>query len=116
MDKTITALLVPADQALPVRTIEIAPTLDTLQSLVGGYLEAVTRDRVAAYLNEEGKYLGVPTNPRATAYMLQARMIFPFDVIAGDLVLIGIDADGRDSDVPPAVVDAVAAATGQPVA
>jgi hypothetical protein len=116
MPSIITALHVPAELDQPVRLVKIAPTLDTLQSLVGGYIEAVTRDGVAAYINDEGKHMGLPTNARATSYMLDARMIFPFDLVVGDLVLVGVDADGMDTDIPAAAVDAVAAATGQPVA
>ncbi len=57
----------------PAGDIEIReggePSLDTLQSLVGGYIELVTLEEegceVHAICNEEGLLKGLPFNPRA---------------------------------------------------
>jgi len=63
------------------------------QRLVGGYIECVemhTHDNV--FLNEEGKLDRLPLNSIATDILL--RIIGPYDVIVGDVVIVG-RSDGQ---------------------
>lgn len=66
----------------------IDPGLSALQSLVGGYIEAIHpwRDlRVHAYLNEDGKRLGLAPNFR-----------FGDDVVVGTVVFSKANASGDE--------------------
>ena len=99
MPASISALLIPADDALPVREVVLSAdesgcTLDSLQEFVGGNIETIpfpARGDVAPYFNEEGKLLGLPANRRATQVL--AASMFADDYVAGDCVLAGFDAD-----------------------
>ena len=46
------------------KVVEIEHTLENMQKVVGGYIEAVYpfEDEVAVICNEEGKLLGLPLN------------------------------------------------------
>jgi Domain of unknown function (DUF3846) len=101
------ALVIPADEALGVREVQIPGqdsdgTLESLQVLVGGFIETIphpTRSDVAPYFNEEGKLLGLPANRRATRLLQES--IRPDDYIAGDCVFAGFDpASGRTVELP----------------
>ncbi len=99
---SISALLIPADESLPIRRIMIAEKgLADLQAAVGGSIEAVpyhAHDGITAYVNESGKFECEP-NPRATH--LLGPGLFAGDYIAGDLVVCGFDpATGENLDCP----------------
>lgn len=86
--------------------------LASMQSLVGGYIEALSlTDEVSAYINEEGKYNGAHRNEAGTALVKHAlasvgRQLIPGDFIAGSLVLMGQpDDEGEDTSVPESIVD-----------
>ena len=91
-------------------TTRIEPTAATLRRLVGGPLEAVTRPGWQAYVNEDGKVLGLPVNPVAT------RLLFPDggDVIAGTAVVLGTSPTGTEADVPPGLATSVLAVDTAP--
>lgn len=98
-------VLIPADASLPITVEEISEEvsgLDGMQTLVGGPIESIPfpeRDDVVPYFNEEGKMVGLPVNRRGTA-MLKVSM-FPSDVIAGNVVLTGINwSTGETVSVP----------------
>lgn len=66
---------------------EIDNTLKSLQSIVGGYIQAVYpyNDNVALVLNEEGKLEGLPAN----------RGLFDengnlYDIIVGNFIVVGL--------------------------
>lgn len=83
------ALLIPADQSLPVTPVEWS-TLQDLQALVGGYIETVGypgRTDVLPFFNEDGKRLRLPPNHRATA--LLRGTLSPDDSVVGDMVIVG---------------------------
>jgi hypothetical protein len=63
----------------------IDPTLETYQSIVGGYIEAVRcgLGDVIAYANEEAILLGLPQNRNGCG-------------ILGDFVFAACDAEGRE--------------------
>jgi hypothetical protein len=65
-----------------------SPTLEQLQSAVGGKIEGVAAmvggEIREAYVNMEGKLEGLPMNPWATMKTQQ----LGFDIIAGNLVIL----------------------------
>lgn len=100
---TIRAMRIPVDVDTVAMTIEL-PTgsaqLDALQKEVGGYIEAVhlTPD-FTLWINEDGKGLELPYNPRAT--FLATDVLRPGDYIAGDAVLTGgYDDEGYTLGLP----------------
>lgn len=69
---------------------EIENDLDTLQGIVGGYIEAIYpyEDNVTIILNEEGKLMGLPccrnlVNDNGTV----------FDYCAGNMIIAGLGED-----------------------
>lgn len=101
----VRALVVTPDGS--ARLIPVEVNLSALQSVVGGYLEAVSlRADCHAYCNEEGKLLGLPVN--GTATVLAGRLGWPgvgSDVLCGPVLFLGSDSDGGEADVPERVVD-----------
>ncbi|GAB3865501.1 hypothetical protein GCM10028801_36090 [Nocardioides maradonensis] len=72
---------------------EISADLATLQSLVGGLIEHVPVSLDAhLWCNEEGRLLRLPINKEAS--ILAGRLI------VGPAVLVGVDEDGEDTDLP----------------
>ena len=70
----------------PAKIVMIENSLDALQKLVGGSIEAIRPfPRVHAYVNEEGKLLG-----------LLANFSYGSDVIAGPAVFSKADAEGEE--------------------
>ena len=70
---------------------EIETTLEAMQSIVGGAIQAVYpfEEPVALICNDEGKLLGLPLN-RALRLPGERQ---PYDVIAGTFFLCGAPAD-----------------------
>ena len=107
----IKALIIPAEG--PVELTSIDDTLDTLQGLVGGFIQAlplpefIDKDGTAtAYINEEGKFdPDCKVNMRATDFLVPGIGLFMGDYISGSLVLCGFDArTGENRDVPEGVI------------
>ena len=74
-----------------VRSIDIDPSneLTQLQSLVGGYIQAVTLPNgVTMWLNEEGKLHGLEHNSSAQR-LFDRSFGAGYDLIVGDAVLMG---------------------------
>jgi Domain of unknown function (DUF3846) len=82
-------------------------TLTHLQTLVGGYIEAISpadRDDWFCYGNEEAKIIGLPYNIVATH--LAHRLGWPHgDVLNGPIVFLSCDDEGDSQDVPAIVLD-----------
>lgn len=83
----------------PVR--EVAPaegptfTLQELQAIVGGYIEALRLGALWLFLNEEGKLHSLPLNERATALM--RGRIADDDWIVGDVILCTPQEAGEEA-------------------
>lgn len=96
-------------------TLENPTTLEDFQKLVGGDIESVNwNESVTAYVNEDGKMLGLPLNSRATtlAHHTYKIGLAPDDCIVGPLVLVGmVDAEGIDTDVPEHLIDKIVGIT-----
>jgi hypothetical protein len=82
---TISVLLVQPEKY--PQKVEMADTLEALQKAVGGSIEAVYTyaDRVELIVNDEGKLNGMPLN-RA----LRQETGEPYDVLAGDFLVVGL--------------------------
>ena len=70
--------------------VKIPNTLKSLQSEVGGYIEAVypSSDPVALIVNEEGKIHGLPLN--RALYTEDGQM---YDIAAGTMLVVGVTED-----------------------
>lgn len=89
-------------------------TLEYLQGLVGGYIEALTMlpDGTVGLINEDGKACALPENEPATL-ILRRSGSFPSDWVAGTLVLLGpADDNGDFTDVTANALAVVAELTG----
>jgi len=76
---------------------EIKNDLETMQGLVGGYIEAVNAGQgICLVCNEEGKLNGLPPN-------------FPIgrDVIVGTAVFVAYGKDGEFASLSDAQVEAI---------
>lgn len=101
---TVTALIITGTSPVEVRRIE--PTLDALQELVGGDIEAVTLDKEThLYIDDEGKFRENPVvNQVATALVERFHPGFSRrDVIMGTAVVLGGTDDGEEADVPASI-------------
>ena len=74
----------------PPAAREIHKSLESMQRLVGGYIQAVYPfdDPVALICNEEGKLLGLPMNRT-----LRDERGVPYDIVCGTFFLAGIAED-----------------------
>lgn len=83
--------------------------------VVGGYLEgikmyslATDNDSGLAYINEDGKMLGLPINRDASLIAWLSHAIYDTDRIAGNMIIMGAtDDEGESTDVSQIWVDLV---------
>ncbi|WP_434612704.1 DUF3846 domain-containing protein [Arthrobacter sp. A5] len=101
---TCTALIIPADGHGPARVETIDASLENLQTLVAGNIEAVSGDDWHFYLNEEGKILNLAPNRRAALLVLEETGALT-DVYCGTAVFQGETEDGDEADVPEELID-----------
>ncbi len=101
---TCTALIIPANPNTPACIETIDAGLDTLQTLVGGNIEAVSGQDWHFYLNEEGKILNLTPNRRAAYLVLEETGVLT-DVYCGDVVFLGETGDGDEGNVPEHLTD-----------
>ena len=79
----------------PPRLIEVEHTLETLQELVGGTVQAVypwDSDLVAVLCDDEGKFKGYPANR-----ILTDEEGNPYDILVGTLYICGLTRDNFGS-------------------
>ena len=69
------------------RTVEIGDTLEAMQAVVGGPIQAVYpfREPVALVCHSEGKLLGLPVNRALTD-----PQGMPYDIVCGTFFLVGV--------------------------
>lgn len=74
----------------PCQAREIDGSLEAMQALVGGYIEAVTpfAESIAIVCNEEGKLRGLPYNRPLTD-----RTGAPYDILCGTFFIAGVDGE-----------------------
>lgn len=83
------ALLIRTDESVtPIVPVNGGDfTLEELQDYVDGYIEVVRlTDQAIMVINEEGKDV-LPINPMATVMAKATSSIFPWEYIAGDVVM-----------------------------
>lgn len=100
---TIKVLVVPVEGEAEVR--EINPDLESLQAIVGGYLEAVQLSSCHLYCDEEGKLKAKPINRKATVLARTLGWPRSRDVLVGDVVFLADDGSGDEADVPAIVLE-----------
>lgn len=95
------AMVVPAQGDPYVIDVpeDSSAVLAVYQRVVGGWIELVPNPHdVTVYCNEEGKIHGLPPNYRATH--LFGAWLQPWDIIAGDVIVVGPpDEEGYDTDL-----------------
>lgn len=95
-------IVFPLDERQPLALKEFG-SFEEYQSAVGGYVEAISvGSRMAFYVHDEAKLVGLGINRRATLlWWLHTPSARDRDFIAGDAVLIGSDRrQGDGTDVP----------------
>lgn len=114
-DLRINSIIIPADENQPLRQGELPREgLTERQQLVGGLIQGIDLDEPFArlYCNEEGKYMGLPPNNRATLLLWMHSPRFRYqDFIVGDAFLVGPAKRSADSSVPDEYVQALFEAT-----
>lgn len=87
-DKTIKILVV--EPMKPCRVQEIGSDLESMQAIVGGYIEEVTpfNEPVAIVCNEEGKLQGLPYNRP-----LVDQNGLPYDILCGTFFIAGVEGE-----------------------
>lgn len=88
-----------------VSRIEIN-SYDDLNKAVGGYIEHfMFGEDHSAYVNEEGKIIGLPENFLATQLCEEYQVgLHRDDVIVGNMVILGpVDEEGEDTDINEAL-------------
>jgi hypothetical protein len=109
------SVAIPADEDQSLRQRQLpASGLQERQALVGGHLEGVSliEPEARMLVNEDGKYLGLPLNRRATLLVWMHNKPMRYgDVLVGDVVLLGYpDGDGLDTTVPDGLTERLFAA------
>lgn len=99
MRTTCKALIIPARISEPARVETVSPDLQTLKSLVGGDIEAVTRGDWRVYLNVVGVIANLPPNLRAAQLMRDCGLDLA-GVARGTAVFFGHGDHGEEGDVP----------------
>lgn len=93
--KTTKGLLIAHNE---MRSIDVGDHID-INTMVGGWFDAVRNDTMVGYVHDEGLLLGLPLNPIATALFGR--------IIAGPCVLVGSinengEYDGYNHDLTEA--------------
>ena len=83
-----------------IAVVDVDPSLNGLQAEVGGNLEAIRVPNGHAYINEDGRQLGLPNNHNAVR-------ILPWGGIVGNMIILGNGEDGKEADVPDRIVAAI---------
>lgn len=111
----INSVVIPADDEQPLRQGELPKEgLAERQQLVGGFIQGVDLGEPAArlYCNEDGKYMQLPVNRRATFLLWVHNPPFRNqDFIVGDAFLVGPAKHSADTSVPDEYVQTLFKAT-----
>lgn len=100
----IKVIVINPNEEPSAKTIE--QDLDTLQGLVGGYVQTIPfGTQATALINEDGKAEGLPRNQLATTLLHAMSGLFPGDYIVGTMVIVGKSDGDYFTDVPPEVVE-----------
>jgi hypothetical protein len=109
-DGPLEALLIPVDG--PVQPVTLDDTLEQLQGIVGGLVQALPvpefispGGRATVYVNEEGKFdPDCQPNMRATDFLVPGVGLFWGDFISGPMIVAGFDPrTGNHAPLPESV-------------
>lgn len=114
MNATYIALIVPARLGEPLRTVPVEGP-DGLRDLLGGDFESVARGDWHLYLNAEGTSGDLPPNLRAAQLMHDCGLDLA-GAARGPAVILGRDAQGKDTSVPAHLLRLAAELFGTPQA
>lgn len=108
MTSTYKALVIPADGKVELRTVA-DDSVEAMQSLVGGYVEAVGFEHGYLFLDEDGISKGLSANPRAMALFPRLGMSLHSPLL-GDVAFVGHHPNDPSAigDVSPVVLKAAA--------
>lgn len=99
----ISVLYVPVDGPVHIKTVE-RDDLDACQALVGGFIELLQMpNKVDLWMNEEGRLLNLPANPRVNE-MLKRATGQDWD-IRGNCYLSGCTHYGAMANLTPKQLD-----------
>lgn len=100
------AIIIPADAATPIQFVRLRGTLQAARDVVGGDIEGISSPAgAAAYCNDLGKLANLTPNIRATRFLASIARHNAGDLIAGDVLIVGVDDKGGTVDVPAGVSD-----------
>jgi hypothetical protein len=100
------AIIIPADVHEPILFVNLPGTLKAVQDAVGGNIEGLRSPAgTSALCYEDGKTLGRSGNPRATLFLSVNAGHNIADLIAGPVVIVGVDDEGETCDVPDAIAE-----------
>ena len=101
---TLTAVIVRTDGT--VEKTQLKYDLETMQGIVGGYIETVYLPDATVYVNEEGHLLGLPSNERILEIVGSYSPYPPYSLrLLGDALILGKpDLFGYDTDVPNHII------------
>jgi len=88
---TITIIQTDGTKTVTERDSADRPQLKELQAAVGGYIEAVDAylpEGVVAYANEEGRLVGLDSNPAGTAAVQ-----WPYPIVGPVVICEGFDPE-----------------------
>ena len=103
------AILVTTEQE--IKLLDQDFNLKVIQSYLGGLIEAISfgsrNSHFFAYINEEGKLIGLPENKIATSVWYNSgERILIGDYLAGNVLFFGqIDDEGNETDVPDDLIE-----------
>ena len=103
------AILVTTEQE--IKLLDQDFDLSVIQSYLGGLIEAVSfgshNSHFFAYINEEGKLIGLPENKIATSVWYNSgERVMIGDYLAGNVLFFGqIDDEGDETDVPDDLIE-----------
>jgi hypothetical protein len=101
--RLIDGLFVPQNERLDLVLMTFPDELETLQTIIGGWIEGVSGSYWTAYVDEEGRNKGMAVNLRASLIARRIGWLGP--VFVGPMLFLGpVDDEGRDTNVPNEVI------------
>ena len=98
----IRAVIVDPDGT--VRHTDIEDTLESFQTIIGGYIQPIFGDVATIYVDEDGLLRRLPPNLPATLFAQQVLRRYEIQLF-GTALILGPTAGARDTPVRPTVVE-----------
>lgn len=102
------AIIIGAGRSASISIEPVGGELASAQAVVGGNVEGLrSGSNWEAYCNDEGKLKNLEPNYAATIFLSKVAGHNLGDVIAGTVLIVGIDEDGNAADVPEELTEAL---------